>query len=105
MPSDFDIFRRTTKLRGSRSADRLLQIRRGVERLLGVGVGEADAIAQQTPGFPGQTVQRLLPAAVLAALTEEGTTGAKIRPGPAGGASTALLDTEVLSATGSGTLT
>ena len=38
---------------------------RRVERLIRLRVGEADAIAQQAPGFPGEAVQRLLPAAVL----------------------------------------
>ncbi|HZM66628.1 MAG TPA: hypothetical protein VFC16_10060 [Nakamurella sp.] len=56
----------------------------------------------QLPPATGWVRVDEVPAAVLAALTEEGTTGAKMRPGPAGGASTALLDTEVLNATGSG---
>jgi hypothetical protein len=43
-----------------------------------------------------------IPAAVLAALAEEGATGARDRPGPAGAASTALLDTEVLTVSGNG---
>lgn len=43
-----------------------------------------------------------VPAAVLAALAEEGATGARERPGPAGAASTALLDTEVLTVSGAG---
>ena len=43
-----------------------------------------------------------IPAAVLAALAEEGATGAKERPGPAGAASSALLDTEVLTVSGNG---
>ncbi len=43
-----------------------------------------------------------VPAAVLAALAEEGATGARDRPGPAGAASTALLDTEVLTVSGAG---
>jgi threonine dehydrogenase-like Zn-dependent dehydrogenase len=38
----------------------------------------------------------------LAALAEEGATGARDRPGPAGAASTALLDTEVLTVSGHG---
>jgi hypothetical protein len=43
-----------------------------------------------------------VPATVLAALAEEGATGARERPGPAGAASTALLDTEVLTVSGGG---
>jgi hypothetical protein len=43
-----------------------------------------------------------VPAAVLAALAEEGAIGARDRPGPAGAASTAMLDTEVLTVTGNG---
>ena len=43
-----------------------------------------------------------MPATVLAALAEEGATGARDRPGPAGAASTALLDTEVLTVSGAG---
>ena len=43
-----------------------------------------------------------VPATVLAALAEEGATGARDRPGPAGAASTALLDTEVLTVSGAG---
>ena len=39
---------------------------------------------------------------MLAALAEEGATGARDRPGPAGAASTALLDTEVLTVSGAG---
>jgi hypothetical protein len=43
-----------------------------------------------------------VPATVLAALADEGAAGARSRPGPAGAASTALLDTEVLTVSGSG---
>ena len=43
-----------------------------------------------------------VPAAVLAALAEEGAIGARDRPGPAGAASSALLDTEVLTVSGNG---
>ena len=43
-----------------------------------------------------------VPATVVAALAEEGATGARDRPGPAGGASNALLDTEVLTVSGAG---
>jgi hypothetical protein len=56
----------------------------------------------QLPPAAGWVVVDRVPAAVLATLAEEGATGAKERPGPAGGASTALLDTEVLTVSGSG---
>ncbi len=43
-----------------------------------------------------------LPAELLADLAEQGVTQARDHPGPAGGASTALLDSEVLTVSGSG---
>lgn len=56
----------------------------------------------QLPPAGGWVLIDEVPAAVLAALAEEGATGARDRPGPAGGASTALLDTEVLTVSGAG---
>jgi len=56
----------------------------------------------QLPPAGGWVQVDELPATVLAALAEEGATGARDRPGPAGGASTALLDTEVLTVSGAG---
>ena len=56
----------------------------------------------QLPPAGGWVVVDEVPAAVLAALAEEGATGARERPGPAGAASTALLDTEVLTVSGHG---
>lgn len=43
-----------------------------------------------------------VPAAVLAGIAEEGARAARTSAGPAGGASTALLDSEVLTVSGSG---
>ena len=56
----------------------------------------------QLPPAGGWVVVDEVPATVLAALAEEGATGARDRPGPAGAASTALLDTEVLTVSGAG---
>jgi len=56
----------------------------------------------QLPPADGWVAVDSVPATVLAALAEEGATGARDRPGPAGAASTALLDTEVLTVTGAG---
>jgi hypothetical protein len=56
----------------------------------------------QLPPAGGWVVVDEVPATVLAALAEEGATGARDRPGPGGAASTALLDTEVLTVSGAG---
>ena len=64
------------------------------------GGGRLLALAAAAAG--GWVAVDSVPATVLAALAEEGATGARDRPGPAGAASTALLDTEVLTVTGAG---
>lgn len=56
----------------------------------------------QLPPAGGWVLVDEIPASVLAALAEEGAVGARDRPGPAGAASTALLDTEVLTVSGNG---
>jgi hypothetical protein len=56
----------------------------------------------QLPPTSGWVRVDEVPATVLAALSDEGAAGARSRPGPAGAASTALLDTEVLTVAGSG---
>ena len=56
----------------------------------------------QLPPPQGWVTVDAVPATVLAALAEEGATGARDRPGPSGAASTALLDTEVLTVSGAG---
>ncbi len=56
----------------------------------------------QLPPTAGWVAVDEVPAAVLAALAEEGAISARDRPGPAGAASTALLDTEVLTVSGAG---
>lgn len=56
----------------------------------------------QLPPTAGWVVVDEVPATVLAGLAEEGASGARDRPGPAGAASTALLDTEVLTVSGNG---
>jgi hypothetical protein len=80
--------------------------------LAGLAVARADAVdpgpavdaawRSQLPPPQGWVTVDEVPATVLAALAEEGATGAKERPGPAGAASTALLDTEVLTVSGAG---
>ncbi len=56
----------------------------------------------QLPPATGWVPVDEVPATVVAALAEEGAAGARDRPGPAGGASSALLDTEVLTVSGAG---
>ena len=56
----------------------------------------------QLPPPGGWVTVDEVPASVLAALAEEGATAARDRPGPTGAASTALLDTEVLTVSGAG---
>ena len=56
----------------------------------------------QLPPPGGWVLVDEVPATVLAALAEEGAIGARDRPGPAGAASIALLDTEVLTVSGAG---
>lgn len=56
----------------------------------------------QLPPRAGWIVVDEIPADVVAELATDGATGAKARPGPAGAASTALLDTEVLTVSGQG---
>ncbi|MBM9467161.1 hypothetical protein JL106_07680 [Nakamurella sp. YIM 132084] len=56
----------------------------------------------QLPPVSGWVPVDLVPATVLAGLAEEGVSGARERPGPMGGAPTALLDHEALTVTGSG---
>lgn len=80
--------------------------------LTGLAVARADEIdpgpavdaswRSQLPPLEGWVTVDEVPATVLAALAEEGATGARERPGPAGAASTALLDTEVLTVSGAG---
>jgi len=80
--------------------------------LSGLAVARADEVdpgpsvdaswRSQLPPADGWVAVDSVPATVLAALAEEGATGARDRPGPAGAASTALLDTEVLTVTGAG---
>jgi hypothetical protein len=80
--------------------------------LAGLEVGTAEVVdlgqrvdeqwRTQLPPSAGWVRVDTVPAAVLAAIAEEGTTGVRDRPGPAGGAPTALLDAEVLTVTGAG---
>ena len=80
--------------------------------LSGLAIATSDAVdpgpsvdaawRSQLPPATGWVQVDEVPATVLAALAEEGATGARDRPGPAGGASTALLDTEVLTVSGAG---
>ncbi|MDQ2740544.1 MAG: hypothetical protein M3Y35_18425 [Actinomycetota bacterium] len=76
------------------------------------------AVAVDTNVDPGQVVDSLwrsqlppaagwiavdtVPAQLLTDLADQGTSQARDNPGPAGGASTALLDTEVLTVSGAG---
>ena len=56
----------------------------------------------QLPPRGGWVTVDEVPADVVNELAADGATGAKARPGPAGAASTALLDTEVLTVAGNG---
>lgn len=56
----------------------------------------------QLPPAIGWVAVDQLPARLLAELADDGVAAAKARPGPAGGASTALLDSEVLTVAGGG---
>lgn len=56
----------------------------------------------QLPPPGGWVVVDDIPAALVADLADQGVTQARDHPGPAGGASMALLDSEVLNVTGSG---
>ncbi len=56
----------------------------------------------QLPPLGGWIEVDVIPARVLASLADEGVSRAKDRPGPTGGASTSLLDSEVLTVTGGG---
>ena len=56
----------------------------------------------QLPPPQGWIAVDEVPAAVLAELVDQGTEQARNNPGPAGGASTALLDSEVLTVAGNG---
>ncbi|GAA1999429.1 hypothetical protein JL107_12365 [Nakamurella flavida] len=56
----------------------------------------------QLPPAGGWVLVDRVPATVLAALAQEFTSGARDRPGPAGGASAALLDSEVMEVSGNG---
>ncbi len=72
------------------------------EREVDPGPSADAAWRSQLPPAAGWVLVDEVPAAVVADLAEEGAAGARERPGPAGGASTALLDTEVLTVAGSG---
>jgi hypothetical protein len=56
----------------------------------------------QLPPAGGWVPVDQVPATVLGALAQEFASGARDRPGPAGGASTALLDAEVMEVSGNG---
>jgi hypothetical protein len=56
----------------------------------------------QLPPADGWITVETIPAKLLADLADQGVTQARDNPGPAGGASTALLDSEVLTVSGSG---
>ena len=74
----------------------------GLDQDVDPGPSVDAAWRSQLPPAGGWVQVDEVPAAVLAALAEEGATGARDRPGPAGAASTALLDTEVLTVSGAG---
>lgn len=56
----------------------------------------------QLPPPDGWVVVETVPAAVLTSLADDGAAEARGRPGPAGGASTALLDSTALTVSGGG---
>jgi hypothetical protein len=66
------------------------------------GATADSAWRSQLPPTSGWVTVDRVPAAVLAALAQEFTSGARDRPGPAGGASAALLDSEVMEVSGNG---
>ena len=70
----------------------------------GVDPGPVDDLAWRGPLPPvaGWVELDRVPAAVVADLAHQGVTIARDRPGPAGGASTALLDSQALAVSGSG---
>lgn len=80
--------------------------------LSGLAVARADEVdpgvrvdaawRSQLPPRAGWVTVDEVPADVVNELAADGATGAKSRPGPAGAASTALLDTEVLTVAGNG---
>jgi len=80
--------------------------------LSGLAVGRAAAVdpgqvvdaswRSQLPPQGGWVAVDEIPAELVADLADQGVTMARASPGPAGGASTALLDSEVLSVSGAG---
>ena len=80
--------------------------------LVGLAVSAADRVdpgtavdalwRSQLPPAGGWIAVDSIPAATVAELTEQGTSVARVTAGPAGGASSSLLDQEVLTVAGSG---